>query len=320
MKSDTAVRVAAIQLSVKIGDTAANIKNCSRLAMERVSQGAKWIALPEFFNTGMAWDPTLVCAFEDENGPSASFLKSFSKTHHVFIGGSFLCRLQNGSIRNRYMGYVNGKLLGIHDKDLPSFWENAFYEGGDDGDRGLLGNENGMRVGAAVCWEFMRTQTARRLRGQVDLIMGGSCWWSTPDNWPKWLTKHDEKKNIENMIGCIRDTARLVGAPIVHASHCGHVVCPNLGLPFIYHGRFEGNAIIVDAEGNILASRRREEGEGVIVADLLPTSIKSEDEIPDGFWLRSPGGILPWFAWYYQGWLGRKWYRRFVKPRSVETK
>ena len=312
------VRVAAIQLSVKIGDIAENINRCELLAKEAVAKGAKWIALPEFFNTGMAWDPVLICAIENENGPSASFLKSFSKKYQVFIGGSFLCRLESGSVRNRYMGYSNGKLLGIHDKDLPTCWENAFYEGGDDGDIGILGYENNIRVGSAVCWEFMRTQTARRLRGQVDLIIGGSCWWSTPDNWPEWLTRHDEKKNIENTIGCIRDTARLVGAPVIHGSHCGRIVCPNLGLPFVYQGHFEGNAIIVDAQGNILASRSKDEGEGVIVADLIPSSIDTKEEVPASFWLRSRGGTLPWVAWYYQGWLGKKWYNRYVKSRAVD--
>lgn len=51
------IRVAAVQLATSIGDSTANIAACERLALQAVNEGARWIALPEFFNTGIAWDP-----------------------------------------------------------------------------------------------------------------------------------------------------------------------------------------------------------------------------------------------------------------------
>ena len=56
-------------------------------------------------------------------------------------------------------------------------WENALYVGGR---RRRRPRGRPFTVGAAVCWEFMRTPTARRLRGRVDLVVGGSNWWSVP--------------------------------------------------------------------------------------------------------------------------------------------
>ena len=50
-------------------------------------------------------------------------------------------------------------------EDLPTMWENAFYVGGHDDGRIAIGATD---VGVALCWELMRAQTARRLRGQVD--------------------------------------------------------------------------------------------------------------------------------------------------------
>jgi hypothetical protein len=47
-------------------------------------------------------------------------------------------------------------------------WENYYYEGGNPNDSGILGTYDSTRIGAAVCWEFMRTMTARRLRHKVD--------------------------------------------------------------------------------------------------------------------------------------------------------
>ena len=41
-------------------------------------------------------------------------------------------------------------------------WENCFYIGGHDD--GVLPPVDGFTPGAAVCWEFMRTQTVQRMR------------------------------------------------------------------------------------------------------------------------------------------------------------
>ena len=108
MKKQT--KVAAIQLATKVGDSTANIASCQRLSLLAVHEGARWIALPEFFTTGVSWNPRIVAAIQTTDG-------------------------------------------------------------------------------TAICWEFMRTMTARRLRNQVDVIMGGSCWWSIPTNYPGWLQR-----------------------------------------------------------------------------------------------------------------------------------
>lgn len=62
MKNQT--KVAAIQLAVKIADSTANITNCERLSLLAVHEGARWIALPEFFNTGVSWNPRIAAAIQ----------------------------------------------------------------------------------------------------------------------------------------------------------------------------------------------------------------------------------------------------------------
>lgn len=105
-------------------------------------------------------------AIQNIDGTAVSFMRDFSAKHQVVLGGSFLCRLSDGSVRNRYQCYANGSLLGRHDKDLPTMWGNYFYEGGDSNDSGIIGTYDNTHIGAAVCWEFMRTMAARRLRNQ----------------------------------------------------------------------------------------------------------------------------------------------------------
>jgi predicted amidohydrolase len=304
-------KAAAIQLAVKIGDSTANIASCERLALLAVKEGAHWIALPEFFTTGVSWNPKIVGAIHTMDGAAANFLRDFSAKHQVVLGGSFLCRVSDGRVRNRYLCYVNGILVGKHDKDLPTMWENYFYEGGEPNDSGFLGTYDNTRIGAAVCWEFMRTMTARRLRNQVDVIMGGSCWWSIPTNFPKFLQKLWEPANHHSSLAAIQDSARLIGAPVIHAAHCGAIACPMPGLPIKYTGFFEGNAAIVDASGQVLAHRSASQGEGIVCTEISLGGGETKEAIPDRFWLRDRG-FLPTFAWHHQRWLGRRWYKRNV--------
>jgi len=309
MKKPT--KVAAVQLAVQIGDSETNIANCERLALQAVHDGAKWIALPEFFTTGVSWNPKIIDAVQNADGAAAHFMKDFSAKHRVVLGGSFLSRLPDGCVRNRYLCYADGALVGKHDKDLPTMWENYFYEGGDLDDTGILGTYDNTRIGAAVCWEFMRTMTARRLHNQVDVIIGGSCWWSIPTNFPKFLQRIWEPENNRNALEAIQDNARLIGVPVIHAAHCGEIECPMPGLPIKYRGFFEGNAAIVDANGQILAKRGAGEGEGIVCAEVSLEAKTTSGDIPDRYWLRSRG-LLPFFAWHHQRWLGRYWYRRHV--------
>lgn len=304
-------KVAAIQLATKIGDSKANISSCERLALQAVKEGARWIALPEFFTTGVSWNPGIVEAIQNMDGAAASFLQNFSAKHQVVLGGSFLCRLPDGGVRNRYLCFANGNLTGKHDKDLPTMWENYFYAGGDPDDSGMLGTYDNTRIGAAVCWEFMRTMTARRLRNRVDVIMGGSCWWSIPTNFPKFLQRLWEPANNHSSLAAMQDSARLIGAPVIHAAHCGEIECPMPGLPIKYRGYFEGNAAIVDAGGQVLVHRSAALGEGIVSAEISLGAQKTTEEIPNRYWLRNRG-FLPTFAWHHQRWLGRRWYARNI--------
>jgi hypothetical protein len=136
-------------------------------------------------------------------------------------------------------------------------------------------------VGAAVCWEFMRTQTARRLRGRVDLVVGGSCWWSIPEWSPAPVFRRMEAANARTAAGAAPAFAPLVGAPVVHAAHAGPISCP---MPWSgglrYRGTYEGGAVIADAAGRTLARRDGAEGEGVAVADVEPRRVPPAGEVP----------------------------------------
>lgn len=279
--------------------------------MKRGERELSGLYCRNFFTTGMAFDPKIADAIQPPEGKALDLLLQLAKRHQAFVGGSLIMRDEDHSVRNAFfLATPDGKLQ-RHDKDLPTMWENCFYTGGED--KGILQTAN-YKVGAALCWEFMRSQTAKRLRGQVDVVVGGSCWWSIPQWKPTAVTNHWEEKNATTALKSVRTFASYVGAPVIHAAHVGHITCDMPGMPVKYQGFYEAGTMIVDGEGNQLALRTRQEGQGVVVADLPIGRTTPEQDIPNKFWLHERG-ILPAFAWNYQRWYGKRWYNKHVKSK-----
>jgi predicted amidohydrolase len=311
------VRVAAIQLEARVADVGANLEMCERLADEAGRQGAEVIALPEFFSTGIGFVPELVEASLPVDGAATELLARLAKRHTAFVGGSFLCRDEDGEVRNAYLlARPDGSLAGRHDKDLPTMWENAFYVGGDDDGVLELGDE--LVVGVALCWEMMRTQTVNRLAGRVNLVMGGSGWWSIPESWgPAAVTRRLEVRNAATARASAETFSQFVGAPVVHAGHAGSLRCPTPWFPLAYDGHFQGATLVTSADGELLAFRHWREGEGVVVADVEPRRRAPVRTPPDRFWLHRRG-VVPSITWNMQRAHGRRWYRRHVRQHPTE--
>ena len=300
------MRVAAVQLDAVLGDVAGNLERCERLAEEALAAGAELVVLPEFLSTGVAFREDLRTAGLPPDGAATELMRALARRHGATVGGSFLCLDADGEMRNAFMLVDESGVLGRHDKDLPTMWENALYvEGSDDGLLECYGDS----VGVALCWELMRTQTARRLRGRVGLVVGGSAWWSLPEWFPAALHRL-EGANARRATTVAEAFAPLVGAPVVHAAHCGKLSSPLPGLhPVTYRGHFEGGAVIADADGRVLARRDREEGPGIVVAEVELGRRPPRRDVPDRYWLHRRGAI-PTLMWSYQRWLGRRWRRR----------
>jgi predicted amidohydrolase len=208
-----------------------------------------------------------------------------------------LSRDDDGHVRNAFFLATPQGIAGRHNKDLPTMWENCFYIGGND--EGLM-RVGDLSVGAALCFEFNRTQTVRRLRGKVDMVVGGSCKWGAPKGLPLYRYLQRE---IARYSHWAPPFARLMGCPVVDANHCGRMRCsmPVLGLPYVTE--FQGGTIICDARGQVLAHRTRDQGAGVVVVDIVPGRVEPTEPIPDRFWILELDPM--------QNWYGRRWYKRY---------
>ena len=307
------MRVAAVQIEAELGDVPRNLSLCERETDDAAGAGAELVILPEFFSTGVAFLPALSLTAPPADGAPTQMLRELARRHGIHVGGSTLVRDVDGHVRNAFLlAGPNGDLLGRHDKDIPTMWENALYVGGADA--GLIELTNGAVVGVALCWELMRTQTARRLAGRVDLVIGGSGWWSIPEWPPRRLTSWIERGNRRRAEQAARRFAPYVGAPVVHAAHAGRLSCM---LPLTgqrYTGHFEGGASISADDGSMLALRTREQGPGFVLADVQLRRSPSRG-LPDGFWLQRRGWVAA-MCWAYQNPHGRRAYARLQHKRK----
>ncbi len=192
-------------------------------------------------------------------------------------------------------------------------WENAFYVGGDDD--GII-EAGELTVGAAVCWELMRTQTVRRLAGKIDLAIGGSGWWTMPEWPPAPITRRIEAQNARSAWNAVQSFSTFLGVPFIHGAHAGALECEMPWSPLRYRGHFQGGAAVVDAHGRVLARRDWREGSGYAIAEVEPGRREPVAKPPDRFWLH-PRGAVPAFTWEYQKLHGRPWYRKNVAGRPA---
>lgn len=302
------IRVAAVQMRPVLGDVEHNLRSAERLVRRAFADGAEWVILPEFFPSAVAFHPKMLgVARPLEGGGPRELIQALAREHGRVVGGSFIALRGQRSYNTFVLAFPDGSTW-YHDKDQPTMWENCYYEAGRDD--GVLATPRG-KFGAALCWEFVRARTARRLRGKVDLVVGGSCWWTLPDKGLPGFPRALHERNLEILRETPGRFARMVGAPVVHAAHAGEFEGFLPLFPgFPYRSRYLGETQIVDAEGRLLARMRGEDGEGLLIAEVeLGKKMPPADSIPEGFWI--PDLPLQFrLMWAIQNLHGRIYYNR----------
>lgn len=307
-------KAAAIQMQTRVGDVAHNLELAETMVREAARQGARIIALPEFFTSAITPDERPYAAVLGANNQALALLQGLASELDIWVGGSLLQEDQ-GEVYNRYVLAEPNRQLHTHDKDLPTMWENAFYLGGDDD--GVFQTQLGV-VGAAVCWELIREQTIARMQGRVQLAMTGTHWWTLPRNWPglgpqSLLLGTLARKNAQLSEGAPSEFAQRLAVPVIQASHCGEFsgrfqLLAGLPLSLPYSTHFVGATQIVDAQGKVLASRHTPQGPGIVYADItIPKASLAPTRSRKGFWVPQ----LPWLMqgyWDQQNWATKPLY------------
>lgn len=314
--------VAAVQMDAPAGEVAANVDRAERMARSALADGADVVGLPEFFTSRVIVDDAVWDAVLPAENEAVEMLESLATEYEATVGGSMLLA-REGDVYNTYCLAGPDGTVRTHDKDVPTMWENCFYVGGDDD--GVVETEHGP-AGLAVCWELIRQRTIDRLAGRVRYAITGNHWWSPPANWPL----------VDRLFGSIRqynrylsenapvEFARLLGVPVVHASHCGEFegryLCypgDERGLP--YESSFVGTTQIVAPDGEVLARRDVDEGPGYVTATIEvpedpPANPPGRRHTGDRFWIPDLTTFHRLY-WHHQNACGKAYYRDNVDSR-----
>jgi predicted amidohydrolase len=276
------LKVAAIQMAPKLGDVEANLAQAEQLIGEAISRGAEWVLLPEMFTSAAACHPDMARAIRPLDGAPAQLLRNMAHKGNAVVGGSFLAQ-DGDQVYNAFLlAYPDGTTY-RHDKDLATYWETCYYRGGSDD--GVLRTPAGA-IGVALCWEMVRSGTARRLLGHIQLLIAGSTWWTLPE--AAGADHPLRAVNLKMLQDAPPRLARMLGVPVVHASHAGAFEgFDSPELPDVpYRSVYLGETRITDAAGHTLARMSLDEGAGVIRADVaLPAEPFPLEPIPERFWL-----------------------------------
>jgi deaminated glutathione amidase len=245
-------RIAAIQMASG-PNVEGNLHEAGRLVAMAAQQGAKLVALPEYFAIMGMRDRDKVAVREAEGkGPIQQFLGDTAKKHKIWlVGGSVpLVASVPGKVRNSCLLYDDkGELAARYDKihlfglDLGNehFHEETTIEAG--GEVVVVDSPFG-RLGLSVCYDLRFPELYRAMK-EVDIILV-----------PSAFTETTGKVHWETLI-----RARAI-------ENLAYVLAPAQGGYHVSGRETHGNSMIVDPWGVILDRLPR--GSGVVIAGVNP--------------------------------------------------
>jgi deaminated glutathione amidase len=250
-------KIAGIQMASG-PNVSSNLSEAERLIEIAVNQGAKLIALPEYFAIMGLKDTDKVAAREKEgSGPIQRFLSKIAKKHQIWIiaGSIPLESNSKDKVRNSCLVYDDkGKQVARYDKihlfglDLGNeyYHEEATIEPGDE--VVTLDSPFG-KIGLSICYD-LRFPELYRAMGDVDIIVV-----------PSAFTETTGKAHWETLI-----RARAI-------ENLAYVLAPAQGGYHTSGRETHGNSMIVDPWGVVLDRLPR--GSGVVVASINPGYLAS---------------------------------------------
>jgi predicted amidohydrolase len=314
-------RIAVVQPALGLGEVDRNLARVEDLIRDAHREHhPEIIVVPEGFTTPNVFAKVLKTTPRPVDGAPFQLLTRLSRELDCMVAGGFIA-VRGAHTYGTYVLAEPGGAAHLHDKDIPTAWEQHYYVGGDD--PGVVHSETlDCTVGLMSGWEWARFRTAKRVReAKARLVLGGMCWPSVPLNWPGplrlWARREHAiwRRQCRELPGQV---ARLVGAPIAHAAHVGAITGETpLGPGIPWATQMIGESQICDRDGTILARLSFEDGEGHASADVELREPEPLDPIRDRFWIfdATVSEHAAWYAMNAHGALGYKLrHRRHAFP------
>lgn len=283
-------RIAVVQPALVLGEVARNLDRIEGLIRDAHREhSAEVVVVPEACTTPNVFARVLRSTPRPVDGQPFQLLTRLARELGCVIGGGFVAVRGRHTYGTFVLAEPDGAVH-LHDKDIPTAWEQHYYVGGDDAGVTRCG-ALGCAVGLMSGWEWARFRTSARVRdGEARVVLGGMCWPSMPLNWPGPLHRWAEREHgvwREQARALPGQVARLTGVPVAHASHVGPVRGETpLGPGIPWQTEMIGESQVCDRDGTILARLTLEDGEGHVAADVdLTIPAAPLDPIEERFWI-----------------------------------
>ena len=89
LATPTSIRVAAVQMTAELANVEANLLQAERLTRVAFERGARWVILPEFFTSAIAFHPRMANATRAINRPPAQLLRKLAREGTPASAGRF---------------------------------------------------------------------------------------------------------------------------------------------------------------------------------------------------------------------------------------
>jgi predicted amidohydrolase len=244
------VKIAGIQMASG-PNVAANLSEAEKLIEIAVEQGAKLVALPEYFAImGMKDTDKVKVAEKEGSGPIQEFLSNIAKKHEIWVvGGSIpLQSEQQEKIYNACMVYNDqGQLVARYNKIHLfglSLGNETYHEEKTitPGKQVVTVDSPFGKIGLSICYD-LRFPELYRAMGEVDLILIPAAFTETTGkaHWESLV----RSRAIENLC---------------------YVLAPAQGGYHTSGRETHGNSMVVDPWGVVLDRLPR--GSGVVIASM----------------------------------------------------
>ncbi len=294
-------RIAVVQPALALAEVEANLARVEDLIRDAAREHSpEVIIVPEGCSSPNVYSRRLLHGPRPVDGQPFQLLTRLARELGVVIGGGFL------AVRGKhaYGTYVLAEPDGsahLHDKDIPTAWEQNYYVGGDDDGVVSVNALGGATVGLMSGWEWARNRTCGRVRaGGAQLVLGGMCWPSFPTNWGgplRLITTREHDLWREQSRALPGQVARITGVAVAHAAHVGPITGETpMGPGLAWPTQMIGESQICDRDGTILARLSLEDGEGHVSADVRVGPAQPLDPVGDRYWIPKMS-LLTHAAW-----------------------
>jgi predicted amidohydrolase len=308
------LKAAVVYMKPVFANPDANLAHAEKLIHKAALASTQIILFPEFFTTGFAVNDALIPAI-CKSSQVPLHLASLSQKYNIAIGGSYLYYdKEKKNIYNTFgLFFPSGETF-FHNKDIPTALENFCYTNGDE--ISAFATPLG-RIGIAMCWEQLRSQTVLRMQGQVDFVLAASCWWDfTPED-GEFVFQKFSPINQTLAANAPITFAKLLGVPVIHASCTGSFEGLSMsGSQKKCQRPICSKTLAVSADGNLLLPPS--EQEGCYFVEFLPQKTGSKTSIPtSAYWIPSiPEPMLQGFYTLNQKY--QEIYQRRVLPLCLQ--